>query len=253
MHDEAALMAQQEDPNPVARPGLSGVQKASLLLMALGADSASAVMQCLQPDDIKALGSQIAQLKTVDPKIREIVFEEFTRRHSEGSSVSGADYAKQILEQVLGASKAKDVVAEIASDQRDTPFGWLKSVDPQKLASCLHNERPEVTALVLAHLAPSRAADIIAELPEHIQGDLAHRLSNMQSVSPEVAKTVEDVMSSKLSRKVTMDFRAIGGINSLVAILNNADRSTENGNSGLSRKNRGEHRAERKGDALRLR
>jgi len=206
---------------------MTGPEKAALLLVALGANAASTIMQQLSPDEMKALGSQIAQSKSVDSKSRESVLEEFAVRHKRGAAVSGLEYARQIIEQALGP-RAKEVLDEITSGSGGVPFDWLKSIGAPRLAAILHNERPQVTALVLVYLSPTRAADIIAMLPEHIQGDVAYRLSYMQSVSPEVAQIVEDVLESKLSRKGSTDLKAVGGVNSLVAILNNADRATEN-------------------------
>ena len=206
---------------------LTGVEKASMLLVALGTEAASAVLQKLGPEEVKALGSHIAQLKNIEPSLKKHVIQEFTSRHEAGSIVLGEDYARQILESALGSAKAQDIVAEIHSDQRGQPFGWLKSVGTPRLATCLRNERPQVIALILAYLSPIRAADVISQLPEQIQGDVAYRLGYMQSVSPEIAITVEEVLETKLSREGSTDLKSVGGVHSLVAILNNADRATE--------------------------
>lgn len=206
---------------------LSGVEKASLLLLALGTEAAGSVLQKLSPEDIKVLGSNIAKFNNVDPSMKENILQEFTTRHKGGVTMPGADYVRQILESALGSSKAQEVGAEIFTDTSGQPFGWLASVGTPRLASCLRSERPQVIALILAYLSPTRAADVISQLPEQMQGDVAYRLGYMQSVSPEIAEAVEEILEAKLSREGNTALKAVGGVNSLVAILNNADRATE--------------------------
>jgi flagellar motor switch protein FliG len=206
---------------------LSGVEKASLLLVALGTDGASSVLQRLSPEQVKSLGAQISKLRNVEPAVRDNVLREFASRHTTGLTVPAAEYAREILEQALGPAKAQDIVAEILTDSSGQPFDWLKSVGTPRLAACLRNERPQVIALVCAYLSPMRAADVISQLPEQVQGDVAYRLGYMQSVSPEIAEAVEDSLETKLSREGNTNLKAVGGVNSLVAILNNADRATE--------------------------
>lgn len=205
----------------------SGVQKASLLLLALGTEAAGAVLQKLSPEEVKVLGSNIAKLNNVDASMKSSVFQEFTTKHKGGLSVPGADYVKQILESALGSAKAEEMATEIFMDDPDRPFDWLKTIPTPKLAACLRSERPQVIALILAYISPARAAEVISGLPEQIQGDVAYRLGYMQSVSPEIAEAVEEILQSKLSREGSTTLKAVGGVNSLVAILNNADRATE--------------------------
>lgn len=206
--------------------GLTGIEKASLLLTSLGTEAASAILQRLSPKQVKALGQAISKLDKIDVAVKEKVLQEFQALHKTGPSITGADYAREILQQALG-NEAQDLVAEIITDQSGQPFEWLKNVGTPRLAATLSTERPQVIALVCAYLSANRAADVISQLPEQIQGDVAYRLSYMRPVAPEVSKVVEDVLETRLSREGTAHLRKIGGVNSLVAILNNADRATE--------------------------
>ena len=46
-------------------------------------------------------------------------------------------------------------------------------------------------------------------------------------LSPEILREVERVLERKLSTLASEDYTSAGGIDAVVAILNNADRSTE--------------------------
>jgi len=205
---------------------LSGVDKASMLMLALGTEAAGSVMQQLTADEVKTLGTNIARLGNVDASAKDKVLKEFAAKHKDGT-VAGSDYVRQVLDNALGSARAQEIAAEIFGDTSGQPFDWLKGVAVSRLAACLHNERPQVIALILAYMLPARAAEVICMLPEQMQGDVAYRLGYMQSVSPEIAESVERILEKKLAKEGSTALKAVGGVSSLVAILNNADRATE--------------------------
>jgi len=67
----------------------------------------------------------------------------------------------------------------------------------------------------------------MSSLPEELQGDVAYRLAKMSNISPMVIKEIEKVLNSKLSSVVRSDVTVIGGVDTLVGILNQVDRTTE--------------------------
>ena len=76
----------------------------------------------------------------------------------------------------------------------------------------------------------------MAELPEEMQSEVAYRIATMSNTSPMVIKEIEKVLESKLSSVVRTEMTVIGGVPSLVDILNQVDRTTEkNITEGLER------------------
>ena len=71
------------------------------------------------------------------------------------------------------------------------------------------------------------AAAVIANLEEHLQGEVANRIAVMDRVSPDVIKGIEAGLKSKLSTVLTQDYATAGGVASLVSILHQVDRGTE--------------------------
>lgn len=206
---------------------LSGIEKASLLLITLGTKTASDVLRHMSPDEVQRLASQIATNKTADPDLQDIVMEEFATFVKSGAGMGGLDYVKELLEQSLGPMKAKEILNDIASGSGGRPFDWIKQSSIPQLTGALRNERPQVIALILAHLPANQAADTMAQLPPEIQGDVAYRLTSMRPVAPENVRAVDDILREKLSKERRGTLRSVGGLQSLVTILNNADRSTE--------------------------
>ena len=56
---------------------------------------------------------------------------------------------------------------------------------------------------------------------------MAKRIAVMDRTSPDVIKEVERVLESKISSLVNQDYTIIGGVDSIVEILNTVDRGTE--------------------------
>ena len=71
------------------------------------------------------------------------------------------------------------------------------------------------------------AAKVLELLPLELQADVAVRIATMGQTSPEVVKEVARVMEGKLQTVLQREWAAAGGVRSLAAILNAANRTTE--------------------------
>lgn len=67
----------------------------------------------------------------------------------------------------------------------------------------------------------------MAELPTELQAEVAERIGSISSTSPWVIKAIEQVMKSKFTSFDEAETEKVGGVNTLVNILNSASRSTE--------------------------
>jgi flagellar motor switch protein FliG len=88
-------------------------------------------------------------------------------------------------------------------------------------------EHPQLIALVLSYLEPQTASYILGGLPAEMRADVARRIAGMGRTYPEVLREVERVLEKKLSVISSEEYTAAGGVESIVEILNMADRSTE--------------------------
>jgi flagellar motor switch protein FliG len=107
------------------------------------------------------------------------------------------------------------------------PFDYVKSVDPKHLLIYIQQEHPQVIALVLAHLEPYKASVILQNLPQDIQSDVARRIAVMDRASPEIIREIERVLERKLSSLSSEAFSTVGGVESVVEILNLSNRASE--------------------------
>ncbi|MBO4374052.1 MAG: flagellar motor switch protein FliG [Lachnospiraceae bacterium] len=214
---------------PSATEGLSGLQKAAVLLIALGPEKSSKIFKHLKEEEIEELTLEIANTRSVTPQIKEAVVNEFYQicLAQQYIAEGGIGYAKELLEQALGEEKATDVISRLTASLQVKPFEFVRKTDASQLLNFIQDEHPQTIALILSYLSPSQAAQIIGALPPDKQADVAKRIAMMDRTSPDVIKEVERVLESKISSLVNQDYTIIGGVDSIVEILNTVDRGTE--------------------------
>jgi len=209
--------------------GLSGKQKAAILLISLGPDVSASVYKHLSEEEIERLTLEISGVRKVDSHEKESILEEFhtIALAQDYITQGGIGYAKQVLEKALGNEQAAAIINRLTSSLQVRPFDFARKADPAQILNFIQNEHPQTIALVLSYLDPPQAGQILSELPQEVQADIARRIATMDSTSPEIINEVEQILERKLSATVTQDYTQTGGIEAVVDVLNGVDRSTE--------------------------
>ena len=208
---------------------MDGVQKAAVLLIALGPEKSSKIFKHLKEEEIEQLTLEIANTNSVSPQTKEEVLNEFYEicLAQQYIAEGGIGYAKELLEKALGSDKAKDVISKLTASLQVRPFEFIRKTDPAQLLNFIQDEHPQTIALILSYLPASQASSIVSALPPEKQADVARRIAQMDRTSPDVIKQVEKVLERKLSSLVNQDYTIVGGVDSIVEILNSVDRGTE--------------------------
>ena len=208
---------------------LKGIQKAAILLIALGPEKSSLIFKHLKEDEIEDLTLEIANTKSVTIQVKEKVINEFYEvcLAQQYIAEGGIGYAKELLEKALGADKAMDVIGKLTASLQVKPFEFVKKTDASQLLNFIQDEHPQTIALILSYLSAAQSATILGALAPEKQADVARRIATMDRTSPDVIKEVERVLESKLSSLVNQDYTIVGGVDAVVEILNTVDRGTE--------------------------
>jgi flagellar motor switch protein FliG len=209
--------------------GMTGKQKAALLLISLGPEVSAAVYKHLTEEEIERLTLEISGVKRVDSTVKEEIIEEFHNIALAQDYISqgGIGYAKTILEKALGKDHAQAIINRLTSSLQVRPFDFARRADPGQILNFIQNEHPQTIALILSYLEAEQAGMILSSLPQEMQADIAKRIATMDSTSPEVISEIEAVLERKLSSTVTQDFTETGGVDAVVQVLNGVDRATE--------------------------
>ena len=213
----------------MATEGMNGVQKAAILLIALGPEKSAQIFKHLKEEEIEELTLEIANTRSISPALKEEVIEEFYQvcLAQQYIAEGGIGYAKELLEKALGDERAQDVITKLTASLQVRPFEFIRKTEPSQVLNFIQEEHPQTIAMILSYLSAGQASLIIGALPPEKQADVARRIALMDRTSPEVIKEVERVLERKLSSLINQDYTIAGGVDAVVNILNTVDRGTE--------------------------
>ena len=216
-----------EDINAIKE--MDGVEKAAILLIALGPEKSAQIFKHLKEEEIEQLTLEIANTSSVSPQTKEQVLNEFYEvcLAQQYIAEGGITYAKELLEKALGEDKARDVIGKLTASLQVRPFEFIRKTDSTQLLNFIQDEHPQTIALILSYLPAAQASSVVSALPPEKQADVAKRIAMMDRTSPDVIKQVEKVLERKLASLVNQDYTIVGGVDAIVEILNSVDRGTE--------------------------
>ncbi|WP_142414804.1 flagellar motor switch protein FliG [Hathewaya massiliensis] len=221
------------------KEGLSGVQKAAILFITLGPEAAASIIKRLPEREIQKITFEIANITSVKQEERQEILSEFIEMNKAKDFIleGGLEYARTLLGKALGNQRAEEILEKVTeATQQFRPFSIARKADAHQLLNVISNEHPQTIALILCYLQPDKSAQIMSALSEELQAEVAFRVATMNNTSPVMVKEIEKVLDSKLSSVIRTESTSIGGIKSLVDILNQVDRTTEkNITEGLER------------------
>jgi flagellar motor switch protein FliG len=211
---------------------LTGSQKAAVVLAQLDLDRAAKILKAMTEQEVVDLMGTMATLPTLAPDDVRRVLSEFSLHATAAVQVGqgGVDVARKLLRERLGSAKTEEILDRFVSASYSHPLSFLHRIDPQQIASFIGDEHPQLVALVMSHLPPDSAAQVFANLEEATRTDVARRIATMERISPDVVQQLAEFLEQKLAailRAGVTGTHEMGGLPSIVAILNQTERASE--------------------------
>ena len=213
----------------MANYGLTPKEKAAILLISLGKDHSAELYKHMSEEEISDMTLSITTTRRVTPEVKDQIINEFYEMCLAQKFISegGIDYARDILEQAIGTDKAEELIKKLSSSLQTRPFDFIRKADSTQILNVIHNEHPQVIALVLSYVEPRQSAEIIASLPAGRQTEIISRIAKMGSTSPDYVKEAERILERKVTSMGFSDAITVGGIDTIVNIINSLDRASE--------------------------
>lgn len=208
---------------------LTGPQKAAILLMSLGEEVTAQVLKGLNAEEIKQLGASMCTIQEIKKETAAELIQEFTQSFTQEGDIyaSGDHFFRNLLPRVLDADQVDDVMHKIEKEQEEIPFKNVRDVDAKVLAGFIKNEHPQTIAIILVHLDPEKAGQVIGLLPEALQLEVMNRIAHLETVPPDLIREVDEVLEHELLSVEGGSSRMLGGVRTAAEILNNCDKRTE--------------------------
>jgi flagellar motor switch protein FliG len=204
-------------------------QKAAVALVAFGPEVSALVLKGMSETELEKITIEIANLRDVPADLEEKVIEEVHQIFMARQYISqgGVDFASDILEKAVGATKAREIIHRLESSFKSTGFSLLKDIDPKQLSGFFQNEHPQTIALIMTQLPSQQAAAVLSELTPELQAEVALRIATMEKISPDTLKELEGTLEQHFGAAASRDLSVSGGAKAIAEILNLIDTTAE--------------------------
>lgn len=206
---------------------LVGVERAAVLLLALGDKHGGPIWKRLDEIEIRQISSALAKLGPVTPNMLETLMVDFvTKLTTQGALTGNVDATERLLGSFLPADRVSHIMEEIRGPAGRNMWEKLSNVQENVLANYLKNEYPQTVSVVLSKIRPDHAARVLSILPEEFALEVVSRMLRMEAVQKEVLEKMEQTLRvefmSNLSQTSRRDSHEL-----MADIFNNFDRQTE--------------------------
>jgi len=189
---------------------LIGSLKAAILVHALGWDVISPVVDQLSKAERNLIFKLQAKLESVSPALVESVAREFIEK---------AAPPKQIESREDGEKGS----AQEGDERREKNLNAIQSIPPDQLIQLIQSEHPQTISLIIAHLQPHIASEVMGLLPDELRADVAYRIANLDKVASGMLEEIDHAFEEILANKETSSTQKAGGVPRLAEILNMID------------------------------
>ena len=202
--------------------GMSMLEKIARFFVLIGEDSTVKIFQYLDKDYVEQISTAITQIQSINKEVSLAILEEFhlyTRTKGFISS-GGYDFAKEILYKSIGQDAAEEVLEKLSRMKlANQAFSYLDGVNPKQLSDFIKDESPHTIAVILAHMDPSKSADVLMELDEEVRVKVSIQIATIKDVSPDVVRTISAVLERKLESLLS-SIVDVGGVKVVADMLN---------------------------------
>ncbi len=209
---------------------ISGLRKAAIFLMTLGAEAGAELMRQLSEEEIQVVSREVARTTVVSPDQAQSVLEEFQQMVAarDFARKGGLDQAKRLLVTAFGPESAEKILQRLVRTLRmdSEDFIALQKVEPQQLARFVQNEHPQTIALVVSQLTPTQAVALLMLLPMEIRTEVTRRMASLDQISPEIINKIAGVLHLKFKELGQFSRQSYGGVRAVAELLTRMDAGT---------------------------
>lgn len=214
---------------------LSGAEKAAILLSIIPEDKNVAIFKHLKQAELEKVVKALITLETPSKETIKSVIEDAYKALSEAAPLKLLpENLRKILEKALPPDKVKELFdGLVMAEEGKAIFKELEKLPPKVVANLIKNEHPQVIALILTQLAPTKAAEVIQFLPRrqgisNIQEEVIKRIASLEKVSSVMLKTVASSIEEELYTLGAGKEEMLSGIDVSAEIVNNLPKDIAN-------------------------
>lgn len=223
----------------------TGIRKAAIFVASLDSCAADLLLDQLGPERADLVREAAMGLDAIDDQQRQRIIDEFRRigpmvpdesppgieldglmpeqlTPSEWDECVAVNFGTNHIERPGTAVPGNEEPIDDATEA-SPPFGFLREAEEEKLWQLLSTERPQTIALVLSHLPPERAGDVLSRFAPALTAEVVRRLVDLENTDPETLRQVEQALEARLSRQFDVGGGRTTGPEAVARILASCD------------------------------
>jgi flagellar motor switch protein FliG len=205
-----------------AAGSVKGTERAAILLLTLGEQTAASVLKHMDVQEVQKLGLAMAAMTDVPrEKVSDVLGEllvAVTRKTSIGIGTN--EYLRKVLTDSLGERRAGSLLGRIFKGRDSTGIDALKWMEPRTVADVIKNEHPQIIATVLAHLPGQQAADVLRRFEAVQQAEIALRIAKLDEVPETALQELDAIVERQTKEAATLKTAKLGGVKAAAEIVN---------------------------------
>jgi flagellar motor switch protein FliG len=207
----------------------TGVERAAVLMMLVGEEEAAAILQKLNPEEVRQLGKAMFAVADVSEGEVEEVLDDFVGRARDRSGISfdPRPRIEAAMTRALGPEKADSVLARITPPEAACELEMLDWLDATEIAAMIEKEHPQIAAVLIANLDAVVAGQVLELLPDAVQPEILHRVARLGPITPEAIETLKAMLANRSRNTTSATGITLGGTREAAKILQGARKATE--------------------------
>ncbi len=213
---------------------LSSLKKAAILISALPEEATVNIFKKLKEHEIEKLIKTILSLETPSKESLKGVLEDAYAYLQNVSPLKIApDHLKEILEKALPKEVLQKLLDQTFDEQEGKAiFKELEKLDAKMVANLIKDEHPQVIALILSQLKPSKAAEILQYIPKrvgvtNVQEEVIKRIASIEKISSQTLKVVANTLEEELLTIGAGNEESLSGIDIAAEIVNSLPKELQ--------------------------
>lgn len=206
---------------------VGGTSAAAILMLILDDTSATAVLGALDPEEVHQIGAAMLDATDVD---EQAIAQSLAAFHGVAQRCApvvcgprAGGRVRTLIEQSVGEDLAAPMIDRLAPVPTRRPFAALQWSDAARIAGLLEDEHPQVAAIMLTHLDPAQASQVLVLLPDALRLEVVHRVATIQRVDPAIVEELDRRFNGAILRRGGSGLSAAGGPEGAARLLARGD------------------------------
>ncbi len=209
-----------------AAMNLSGAEKAAILILCMGEERGSALMQRLEDAEIQAITRAISGIGPIHAEVAEQVIADFIETAAT-IRPNTLETAKALLSTFLPEERVEEIMKDIGTNAGKTENAlWqeIAEVDEKTIAEYLEGEQDQTIAVIAANLPSVAAARVLPLLGQERMMRVLERMLELNDVPEHLLSQIEASLRSDVLA-ANQDPGDLPGVQRMAKLFDSFDES----------------------------